>query len=105
MKRILVLYTGGTIAMDVAAVSGQGPASAVTPGPRRETVGLGLEPRDLVCLVPELAQIATLETKTVFHLDSSDLVPADWVRLAAEVHHALNSYDGVVIAHGTDTMA
>jgi L-asparaginase len=92
--------------MDVAAASGQALSSrSATSTVRRETVGLGLEPRDLVCLVPELAQIATLETKTVFHLDSSDLVPADWVRLADEVHAALGSYDGVVIAHGTDTMA
>jgi lysophospholipase len=37
--------------------------------------------------------------------DSTNMVPADWTRMAKAVHKRLNKgYHGFVIAHGTDTM-
>lgn len=90
-KRVVFLLTGGTIAM--------------TPAGGR--VLLPSEGVDLLKDVPELAQIADIEQKPLFHVDSADMLPASWVRVAEEVHRAFSVHgaDGVVIVHGTDTMA
>jgi len=63
--------------------------------------------RDLIAEVPALARIAEIETRALFRMDSADMQPAHWLALAREVHGALagKKYDGVVIVHGTDTMA
>jgi L-asparaginase len=61
--------------------------------------------RDLVTELPVLRKIAAIETRILFNLDSSDIQPHHWVELAETVHGALVRYDGVVIVHGTDTMA
>ena len=60
---------------------------------------------DLLAEVPALARIATIETRQLFAMDSSDMHPADWAELARDVHRSLGEYDGVVVVHGTDTMA
>jgi len=60
---------------------------------------------DLLAEVPALGRVATIETRQLFAMDSSDMHPSDWVALAREVHSALGQYDGVVVVHGTDTMA
>src|ERR1700760_521280 len=61
--------------------------------------------QDLLAELPILRKIADIETRILFNLDSSNLQPHHWVELAATVHDALPRYDGVVIVHGTDTMA
>lgn len=38
-------------------------------------------------------------------LDSANMRPADWVRIAAEIESRYDDYDGFVVLHGTDTMA
>lgn len=38
-------------------------------------------------------------------LDSSDMTPDDWVRIARAVVERYASYDGFVVVHGTDTLA
>jgi L-asparaginase len=57
--------------------------------------------------VPALARIAELDAKLVFAIDSADMRPDKWQVLAREVHAGVGSgkYDGVVVVHGTDTMA
>ncbi len=88
--RLLLLHTGGTLMMQRAAAGGLSP-DAYT--------------RDLLTELPVLRQIGDIETRILFNLDSSDLQPEDWVSLAAAVHEARSRYDGIVIVHGTDTMA
>jgi L-asparaginase len=61
--------------------------------------------QDLVTELPVLRKIAAIETRILFNLDSSNIQPHHWVELAETVHAALPVYDGVVIVHGTDTMA
>src|SRR4051812_30822729 len=61
--------------------------------------------RDLLVELPILRKIAEFETRILFSLDSSDIQPHHWVELAATVHEALAHYDGIVVVHGTDTMA
>ncbi len=60
----------------------------------------------LLARVPELGQLAHVETRIVFNLDSSDIGPAEWCVLGRHVALARDQgYDGIVIIHGTDTMA
>src|ERR1700691_5479481 len=92
MARILVLHTGGTLMMKA------GGAGALRP----DAYG-----RDLLAELPILARAADVSTRILFNLDSGDMQPEHWVELARAVHGALSDegFDGVVVVHGTDTMA
>ena len=89
--RVLILHTGGTLGMRPRQ-----PDSALAPD---EFPGAILEQ------VPEAAMIADVEARIFCNLDSSDVTPAHWMTLAAEIAEDLGHYDGVVVTHGTDAMA
>ncbi len=91
MPKLLLLLTGGTLLMSSSK-------RTITFDEERTT-------RDLVAEVPSLARIADFDTKLLFHMDSANMQPKDWLVLASEVHARLEEYDGVVLVHGTDTMA
>jgi L-asparaginase len=101
MPRLLLLLTGGTMLMTPGRAGAGGAGAAERP----LTLDEERTSRDLVAEVPSLARIADLETRLLFHMDSANMQPADWVTIAREVHAQLPSYDGIVIVHGTDTMA
>jgi len=61
--------------------------------------------RDMVMEVPTLGRLADLDTRLLFQMDSANMQPSDWLTLAREVHRELPNYDGIVVVHGTDTMA
>jgi L-asparaginase len=92
MARILVLHTGGTLMMKAGGAGGLRP----------DAYG-----RDLLAELPSLARAADVSTRILFDLDSGDLQPENWVEIARAVHGALSTegFDGVVVVHGTDTMA
>lgn len=94
-KRLLFLYTGGTIAMDLGM------------GLDASRASLGLVAKDLAREVPAVGRVADVESRVLMNVDSADMVPADWVQIASHIHAAIASgaYDGVVVVHGTDTMA
>ena len=77
----------------------------------RATEGGALLPdaygRDLLAELPILARVADVTTRVLFDLDSGDMQPANWIEIARAVHGALSddSCDGIVVVHGTDTMA
>jgi L-asparaginase len=98
MPRLLLLLTGGTMLMTPAT-------SSAGAGSRPLTLDEQRTSRDLVAEVPSLARIAELDTRLLMHMDSANMQPADWVTIAREVHTQLATYDGIVIVHGTDTMA
>jgi L-asparaginase len=98
MPRLLLLLTGGTMLMTPSVA----PAGAV---PRPLTLDEERTSRDLVAEVPSLARLAELDTRHLFQMDSANMQPGDWITIARAVHTELPSYDGVVIVHGTDTMA
>jgi len=91
MPKILMIHTGGTLMM------------------RADAVSRVLEPdvytRDLLAELPVLRNVATIDTRILFNLDSGDVQPHHWVELAAVIHQEIESYDGVVVVHGTDAMA
>ncbi len=89
MKKILLLSTGGTIAC-TATDAGLVP-----------TLSAG----DLIAFVPQVRDVCEFDTITVFNLDSSNIQPEEWQQIARAVAGHLTAYDGIVILHGTDTMA
>ena len=87
-KRITLLATGGTIACTPSA-------NGLIPTLRAEDI-LRVISADLPCEVTG---------QDVFMMDSSNIQPEEWCALAEAAHDALRHCDGVVITHGTDTMA
>jgi len=87
-KKILLLTTGGTIAS--------------VPG------GDGLEPQRSGVMERELDQLRTyydITVRDVMCLDSSNITPEEWRQIAQAIYRERQEYDGVVVSHGTDTMA
>ncbi|GAB6147962.1 Glu-tRNA(Gln) amidotransferase subunit GatD [Stetteria hydrogenophila] len=90
-ERVIILGTGGTIASRIDYETG-----AVYPS---------LDADEIVQAVPEVLRYARIESREVFQVFSENLTPKHWERIVDEVARAIESgYDGVVIAHGTDTM-
>lgn len=92
MKRILCIYTGGTIGC-LPTKHGLSPA----PGALTEPL------TDLASRLPGEVQIVLMEYPEL--LDSSSMGPSDWNRIAADVAARHDDFDGFVILHGTDTLA
>lgn len=94
MKKIHILAVGGTI----ASVSSD-PLSCTN----YKTVLNGEEV--LATLGREkLSGIAEVTVEDIIRLDSASLTVEHWLTLARRVAEVLESCDGVVITHGTDTM-
>lgn len=55
--------------------------------------------------VPELTRLAEVDVEILMNQDSTELVPADWDRIAQVVAERMDAYDGFVVIHGTDTLA
>lgn len=89
MKKIILLATGGTIAC-VPGADGLAP---------------GVTAAQLLARTPQLNRLAEMTGRDVFSLDSSNIQPEEWRVLARAARDALNESDGVVITHGTDTLA
>lgn len=92
MRKILLLYTGGTIGMI-----------------RDETSGL-LRPfgvDNILEQIPKLKTIpAIIDAKSVSSpKDSANMRPQDWLEIAEFLYNDYENYDGFVVLHGTDTMA
>jgi len=90
-KRVLILHTGGTLGM-----APRHPDRALAPSDFGST---------MMQHVPELGELADVEFKVLCNLDSSDITPGHWNTLATEIASAIEGHDGVVVTHGTDTMA
>jgi len=89
MKRILLMTTGGTIASRQTA----------------EGLAPGIGGEDLTHYLGGLPDSYDLTVRDILHLDSSNIQPEEWQLIARHVYEARNDFDGIVIAHGTDTMA
>lgn len=46
-----------------------------------------------------------IEVKTLGPIDSSNVTPDDWARMASLIRDNYDAYDGFVVLHGTDTMS
>ena len=93
MTKIYIAHAGGTIGM-LPSEEGWAPA----PGALRKALET-----DPIFRRPEVPDFDLEEFEPL--LDSADMVPADWLRIARRIEDKLPEYDGVVVLHGTDTMA
>ena len=95
VKKIMIIGTGGTI-----AGTGNG-ASALT---EYRAGSIGVE--ELIQAVPTLEGYGPFESIQFSNIDSSEMSPYRWVRLALLINDIAKRDDigGIVITHGTDTM-
>ena len=89
MRRILMLATGGTIA---SKESGHGLSPAITS-------------EEILGYVPALRELCRVETIQLMNLDSTNIGPSHWLKMADAIRTHYRDYDGFVVTHGTDTMA
>ena len=87
-KHILLLTTGGTI--------------ACRPGED------GLEPHRSGVMGQQIDQFRAyydITVRDVMCLDSSNITPEEWQSIARHIFTLRKDFDGIVVSHGTDTMA
>lgn len=90
MKKILILYTGGTVGMNYTDAGLQ--------------VVSGLFERQLQTLSPIAnAELSVIEYDNL--IDSSDINVISWIKMIEDIIKYYDKYDGFVVVHGTDTMA
>ncbi len=92
MSKVLIIITGGTICMVQNKETG-----ALHPAVLRLAEDV----------IPELSSSEIAVDSMSFDplIDSSDVNPDNWARMAQSVYDHYNDYDGFVILHGTDTMS
>lgn len=79
----------------------------MTPGPRVSVPHLSqkLLKARFFKHIPELSQLAQCDVDILFNRDSAHVSPDDWIAMANHIKSKWSFYDGVVVLHGTDTMA
>ncbi len=89
---VLIIYTGGTIGMAQHPVTG-------TLAPVKFD--------QILDEVPELNKFGYRIRSVAFNppIDSSNVTPEIWEKIATTIQRNYSQYDGFVILHGTDTMA
>lgn len=87
MKNILMLTTGGTISSIKSSE--------------------GLVPSTKDHVLKYLGNITNfnLTSEELMVLDSTNIQPEEWIKIATTIYNNLDKYDGIVVTHGTDTMA
>ncbi|WP_163557296.1 asparaginase [Halomonas sp. NO4] len=95
-RPVLLLYVGGTIGM-VETPHGLAPGPDFT---RRLHQTLATLPPSSHASLPDF-----VVRESPHPIDSSGATPADWQRLGREIAAALPEHAGVVVLHGTDTLA
>ncbi|MDI9576605.1 MAG: Glu-tRNA(Gln) amidotransferase subunit GatD [Thermoproteota archaeon] len=92
LPHVVIMSTGGTIASRVDYRTG--------------AVRSALSASDLYGVVPELSELAQVDTEIVFSLYSENITPQHWTELTQVIAKRIEQgVEGLVIAHGTDTMA
>ena len=92
LPTVAIVSTGGTIASRIDYRTG-----AVRPA---------LTSNDLLSVVPELSDVANLRTEVLSALLSENIYAPHWIEMAkTAARYIEDNVDGVVICHGTDTMA
>ncbi|MBU0706892.1 asparaginase [Patescibacteria group bacterium] len=97
-KRILLIYTGGTIAGNVAE-------SNVSETKRSDPDSFLAVLDDSIKIVKRNWNIE-IEPKNidVFNVDSSDILPENWTTLVEKIAEEYDNFDAFIILHGTNTM-
>lgn len=89
MRRILILFTGGTIA-SIKTDRGLEPV---------------LDAGQILAYLPEMDKDVEVFSEQICTLDSTNMDYRWWLKIAEVLEQCFLQYDGFVICHGTDTMA
>ena len=89
-KRIIILGFGGTIAMVPDANGILKPAKNID---------------EIISIVPTLRENADIQFEQIENLDSTNINPSHWKKLILKIADVCGDYEGIIITHGTDTMA
>lgn len=87
MNKLLLMGTGGTIACL----------------PTKDGLAPQMSAAELLTFLSE--PVSDIDCRDLFALDSSNIQPEEWRLMAGEISAAKEEYSGIVITHGTDTMA
>ena len=92
LPRVLVIGVGGTILSRVDYITG--------------AVRSAVSAEELLSILPEVRDIAEIDTEVIMNKYSEHLTPRDWSIIARRVYEYISQqkYDGIVILHGTDTL-
>ncbi|MCC6385073.1 MAG: type I asparaginase [Bacteroidia bacterium] len=92
MKKILIIYTGGTIGMIYNEVN---------------KTFIPFDFKQIFNQVPEVKRMGLKLTVQSFRppIDSSNMQPQHWAQIAKAIELHYNEFDGFVVLHGSDTMA
>lgn len=88
-KKILMITTGGTIASESTA-------EGLAPGKSNQLL------EQVINSFTNEYEITTLD---LFQLDSSNIQPEEWKQIALCICREYIKYEGIVLTHGTDTLA
>ena len=92
LPTLAIVSTGGTIASRIDHRTG--------------SVTSQFNASDILTAIPELKEIASYRTVPLASILSENMTPAIWQELARAVHAEIrNGAKGVIVTHGTDTMA
>jgi glutamyl-tRNA(Gln) amidotransferase subunit D len=92
LPNLAIVSTGGTIASLIDYRTG--------------SVTSQFNASDILTAIPELAAIANYRTIPIATILSENMTPVIWQELARAVYHEIkNGAKGVIVTHGTDTMA
>lgn len=89
MKNILFITTGGTIASSES----------------EEGLIPSLKSDALLTHLGSIAKDIHITCEDLLNLDSSNMQPEEWMIIARRIDEVHQDYDGIVLTHGTDTMA
>lgn len=91
LPKVTIIHTGGTIASKVDYATG--------------AVIARFEPEELLASVPEILEIANIDTIKIGNMWSDDIRPIHWNKMIDACQDAFDSGSvGVIITHGTDTL-
>ncbi len=88
-RKILIINTGGTL-------------SAVM---KKNGLIPGLSIHDMQKELKMVSGDTDIEIEDFCSVDSANIFPEDWCALAQRISDCRNDYDGIVVIHGTDTLA
>ena len=88
-KKILLIATGGTIASHLG----------------EEGLVPQISAESLLKCVPEVFDFCDVDAVQPYNIDSTNVTPEHWLKLAQTIQKHYDNYDGFVICHGTDTMS
>lgn len=97
-KRILIIFTGGTIAGSIAK-------SYVTQAVKSDSGSfLSIVNTSLSIIKKNWGIEIETVIKELFNIDSSNVLPENWKILADKVAESYDEFDAFIILHGTNTM-